>query len=84
MAPTHVLVAENDDVGPSSCVVDVTGPPALSAGPTAGTCCCPATRLSDYSLNVVETYTAILINMTFVVRLMSAINISKALRYDTC
>ena len=33
----HVLDAENEDVGASSCEVDVTGPPALSAVATAVT-----------------------------------------------
>jgi len=58
IAPTHVLDAENDDVGPSSCEVDVTGPPAASAGPTAVTRCCPPTGIS-YMINttvVVGTY----------------------------
>ena len=59
MAPTHVLDAGNDDVGASSCEVDVTGPPALSAGPTAVTCCCPATGIT-YTIDrdVVKTHTA--------------------------
>jgi len=35
--PMHVLDAGNDDVVPSSCEVDVTGPPAWSAAATAVT-----------------------------------------------